>query len=156
MAIKEFIDYFLLAIVTWLALLSIVLIKTILDWRKLTKSGKNIDLGRILDHLNETQSQSSKNVTTLYQDLKVTEQRNRINFQKFALVRFNPFEDTGGDQSFAVALLDGENNGIVISSLHSRSSTRVYAKEVKSGKSSLHQFSKEEKEAVEKAISLKH
>src|SRR3990167_8570023 len=142
MAIKEFTDYFLLAIVIWLALLSIVLIKTILDWRKLTKNGKNIDLGRILEHLDRAQSQNNKNVEALYQDLKVAGQGNRINFQKFALVRFNPFEDAGGDQSFAVAILDGENNGIVISSLHSRNSTRVYAKEVKGGKSSLHQFSK--------------
>ena len=156
MAIKEFSDYFLLAIVIWLALLSIILIKTILDWRKLTKSGTNIDFGRILESLDGAQNQNNKNVSALYQDLKVTEQRNRINFQKYALIRFNPFEDTGGDQSFAVALLDGENNGIVISSLHSRNSTRVYAKEVKGGKSSLHQFSKEEKEVVEKAISQKH
>lgn len=156
MAIKEFTIYFLLAIVIWLALLSLILIKTVLDWRKLTKSGKNIDLGRILERLDRAQSQNNKNVGALYQDLKVAGQRNRINFQKFALVRFNPFEDTGGDQSFAVALLDGENNGIVISSLHSRSSTRVYAKEVKSGKSSQHQFSKEEKEVVEKAISQKY
>src|SRR3990167_6566306 len=98
MAIKEFSDYFLLAIVIWLALLSIILIKTILDWRKLTKSGKNIDFGRILESLDGAQNQNNKNVSALYQDLKVTEQRNRINFQKYALIRFNPFEDTGGDQ----------------------------------------------------------
>jgi hypothetical protein len=56
-------------------------------------------------------------------------------FQRVGLVRFNPFEDTGGNQSFALALLDGEGNGWVLSSLHARSGTRVYAKAVREGRS---------------------
>ena len=55
-------------------------------------------------------------------------------FQRIGLVRFNPFEDTGGNQSFALALLDAEEDGIVISSLHSRGSTRIYAKAVAAGR----------------------
>jgi hypothetical protein len=55
-------------------------------------------------------------------------------FQRIGLVRFNPFEDTGGNQSFALALLDAEDDGIVISSLHSRGSTRIYAKAVAAGR----------------------
>jgi hypothetical protein len=49
-------------------------------------------------------------------------------------VRFNPFEDTGGNQSFALALLDAEGNGWVLSSLHARSGTRVYAKAIREGR----------------------
>jgi HAMP domain-containing protein len=56
-------------------------------------------------------------------------------FQRVGLVRFNPFEDTGGNQSFALALLDAEGNGWVLSSLHARSGTRVYAKAVREGRS---------------------
>ena len=56
-------------------------------------------------------------------------------FQRVGLVRFNPFEDTGGNQSFALALLDAEGNGWVLSSLHARSGTRVYAKAVHEGRS---------------------
>ena len=55
-------------------------------------------------------------------------------FQRIGLVRFNPFEDTGGNQSFALALLDAEEDGIVISSLHARGATRIYAKAVAAGR----------------------
>jgi hypothetical protein len=55
-------------------------------------------------------------------------------FQRVGLVRFNPFEDTGGNQSFALALLDAEGNGWVLSSLHARSGTRVYAKAIREGR----------------------
>ena len=55
-------------------------------------------------------------------------------FQRIGLVRFNPFEDTGGNQSFALALLDAEEDGIIISSLHSRGSTRIYAKAIAAGR----------------------
>jgi hypothetical protein len=56
-------------------------------------------------------------------------------FQRVGLVRFNPFEDTGGNQSFALALLDAEGNGWVLSSLHARQGTRVYAKAIRGGRS---------------------
>jgi len=50
--------------------------------------------------------------------------------QGVGLVRFRAFQDTGGDQSFALALADGEGNGIVISTLYGRGQTRVFAKPV--------------------------
>lgn len=78
----------------------------------------------------------------------------KLYFQKSAFVRYNPFEETGGDQSFIVAILDGNNSGFVISSLHSRNGTRIYAKQISMGKES-HQLSKEEKEVVEKAARQK-
>ena len=56
-------------------------------------------------------------------------------FQRVGLVRYNPFEETGGNQSFALALLDGEGNGWVLSSLHARAGTRVYAKAIRGGRS---------------------
>ncbi|OHA46883.1 MAG: hypothetical protein A3A80_02895 [Candidatus Terrybacteria bacterium RIFCSPLOWO2_01_FULL_44_24] len=71
--------------------------------------------------------------------------------QKVGAVRFNPFDDTGGDQSFAAALLDSADNGIVISSLHSREGTRVYAKSVIKGESR-HHLTEEEREAIRRAI----
>lgn len=50
--------------------------------------------------------------------------------QGVGLVRFRAFQDTGGDQSFALALADGEGNGVVISALYGRGATRIYAKPV--------------------------
>ncbi len=71
--------------------------------------------------------------------------------QHVGLVRFNPFQETGGDQSFALALLDGRGDGIVISSLHSRAVTRFYAKPIKAGVPQL-SLSTEETQAVQKAM----
>lgn len=70
--------------------------------------------------------------------------------QKIEVVRYNPYNDTGGDQSFSVVLLDGTLDGLLITSLHSRSGTRIYTKIVKSGKSDL-ELSKEEQQVLEKA-----
>lgn len=72
--------------------------------------------------------------------------------QRVALLRYNPYDDTGGNQSFTVALLDNTGNGIVVTSLHARSGTRVFAKDVVGGKVGKHQFSKEEEEVIKKAM----
>ena len=63
----------------------------------------------------------------------VLEGAQRRSFQRVGLVRYNPFEETGGNQSFALALLDAGGDGWVLSSLHARSGTRVYAKAIKAG-----------------------
>ena len=73
---------------------------------------------------------------------------------KVGLVRFNPFGDTGGDHSFSIALLDHKENGVVISAVHARSGTRVYAKDIIEGKAK-HNLSKEEAKALEDASSQK-
>lgn len=70
---------------------------------------------------------------------------------KQALIRFNPFGDTGGNQSFVYALLDNNNNGVVISSVHARTGTRVYAKEIRDGLSK-YNLSDEETIALQKAL----
>lgn len=75
--------------------------------------------------------------------------------QRVELLRYNPYEDTGGDQSFSVALLDRMGNGVIVTSLHTRSGTRVFAKPVKSGKAEKYQFSSEEEQVVKKAMVLK-
>ena len=71
--------------------------------------------------------------------------------QKVGIVRFNPFKEIGGDQSFSIAVLDADNNGFVITSHYGRESNRVYAKPVGNGNSS-YPLSKEEQEAINKAI----
>ena len=75
----------------------------------------------------------------------------RRSFQRVGLVRYNPFEDTGGNQSFAIALLDAVGDGFVISSLHARAGTRVYAKAVAGGRPET-QVSAEEQEALRLAL----
>lgn len=64
----------------------------------------------------------------------VLEANGRKAFQRIGLVRFNPFEDTGSNQSFALALLDADDDGVVVSSLHARGGTRIYAKAIAAGR----------------------
>lgn len=71
--------------------------------------------------------------------------------QRVGVVRFNPFPDTGGDQSFAIALLDRIGNGLIILSLHSRADTRVFAKQITNGRSR-YPLSDEEQDAIKAAL----
>lgn len=71
--------------------------------------------------------------------------------QKVGFIRFNPFSDTGGDNSFILALLDRQNSGILISSLYMREAVRVYAKAVEQGRSK-HALSEEEQKLLNDTI----
>ena len=71
--------------------------------------------------------------------------------QKIGIVRYSAFQDTGSDLSFAVALLDNENNGIMLNGIYSREMSNIYAKPIEKGKST-YTLSKEEEEALKKAI----
>lgn len=103
----------------------------------LTKHGNNIkEIKDRLDELNLSLNSSIK--------------LGKKSIHKIGIVRFNPFHDTGGDQSFAIALLDASENGIVISSIHAREGTRVYAKPIEKGESK-HNLSLEENKAIKKA-----
>lgn len=75
------------------------------------------------------------------------EARSRGSLQHLGIVRFNPFPDTGSDQSFAVALLNDRHSGVVITSLHGRGGTRIFAKSIEAGRAS-HTLSDEETQAL--------
>ena len=83
--------------------------------------------------------------------LSTLEEISKISVQKMGFLRFNPFRDTGGDQSFVLAMLDRENNGVILSSLYTREGARVYAKSV-SGGATKYQLSAEEKKVLEETI----
>ena len=71
--------------------------------------------------------------------------------QKIGIVRYSAFKDTGSDLSFAVALLDEKNNGIVFNGIYSREMSNIYAKPVEKGNSK-YTLSDEEVEAIDKAV----
>ena len=75
--------------------------------------------------------------------------------QGVGFVRFNTFEDTGGNQSFALALLDPAGDGVVLNSLHARNQTRLYAKGVRAGTAE-GALSDEEAEAIRLAAARAH
>ena len=116
-----------------------------LGWfRKKKKEPQN--LKEVLRKLRDLESEVKKIST----DLESLKEGNKDNIQKVGIVRYNPFSEIGGDQSFSVALLDGKDNGVVITSLYTREGNRVYGKPVIEGKSK-YLLTEEEKEAILKA-----
>ena len=86
-------------------------------------------------------------------DLASLKQVQEKSISKVGLLRFNPFGEIGGDQSFSVALLDNENSGVVITSHYGKDMQRVYAKTITKGKSE-HALSKEEEKVILQAKKL--
>lgn len=91
-------------------------------------------------------------LTTLHQELI---DKAALASQKISIVRFNPFGDTGGDQSFVLAVLDDHNSGYVLTSIHGRGGTRVYVKPIDFGKSK-YNLSTEEQQALMQATKRTH
>ena len=104
-------------------------------------------LGSHLDRVRQV----VKDVETVSARAAIIERDLQGTFGRLGLVRFNPFEDTGGNQSFALALLDSRGDGFVVSSLHARAGTRVYAKAITNGASEA-ALSDEETEALRQAV----
>ncbi len=113
--------------------------------------GADGNLEAVLDAHLRSVADVSRTVDELEARAAVLERDLRRTVQRIGLVRFNPFEDTGGNQSFALALLDGNADGVVLSSLHARAGTRVYAKSLASGRSEA-SLSAEESQALEAAL----
>ncbi len=89
-------------------------------------------------------------IEKLFQEIEEIKEKNKFSVQKLGIVRFNPFSEVGGDQSFSIALLDENNDGLVITSLYNRGGNRLYGKPIKAG-SSQYSLSQEEKKAIELA-----
>lgn len=97
---------------------------------------------------------SRHQLTTLQHNYQHLSKIAATSLQKTAIVRFNPFKHTGGDQSFALALLDNHDSGFILTSIHSREGTRVYIKPISYGASD-HTLSKEEQSALDAAKTTK-
>jgi len=93
-------------------------------------------------------------VEKILEEMEKTKKEQRFSVQKVGIIRFNPFSEVGGDQSFSVALLNEKDDGIVITSLYTRQENRVYGKPIKNGQSE-YTLSEEEKQAIEKAKNSK-
>lgn len=124
----------LLVLSVWLVALSVVLFKIYRLFGNLSK-GIESDL-------------TKKGFGQVYKRLDLLETDSQKHIQKIGLVRFNPFKEMGGDQSFALTILDGQNSGIIITGLHTRDRTRVYMKKILQGKPD-HDLSLEEKKSLD-------
>ncbi|NCP46906.1 hypothetical protein COT86_02510 [Candidatus Collierbacteria bacterium CG10_big_fil_rev_8_21_14_0_10_43_36] len=138
--------------VFWLIVLTFLLVRTMLHYNRLTADVSKKDLISSLNHLISTLDQNSDDIKSLQERLTVEVSENKKHLQRVGFRRYNPFTDTGGDQSFSVVFLDDNGDGIMISSLHSRENTRLYAKKVEGGKVISQALSKEEQEVINEVV----
>ncbi len=141
----------LLLYFVWFSVLSLLLFRFYFFYTKLIKNGKKDSIVTLLDEITRKEEANKKALIELKREYDKLEKDGFSHIQKIGLVRFNPFKDTGGDQSFILALVDAENTGVVISSLHTRTGTRWYAKGIVRGKGVEHELSDEEEKALKGA-----
>lgn len=145
--------YLLLSIVLGgLALaLSIFALGSLYSLQKLRKTffeGKNgAQLEEFIVNQNKKINELAAQTTYIEEALSNMRESQKLALQKMGVVRYNPFQDNGGNLSFSIALMDEHNNGVVITSMHGRESSRVYAKPIKSGVSEF-SLTEEEKNAI--------
>lgn len=135
----------------WLLILTFLLFRTLINYNQLTEGVTKQTLSEVLKKLLDQSKKSRSEYKKIIEQIDQIKTESVNYIQKIGVVRFNPFDDIGGDQSFVIALLDSRDNGVVVTSLYARSSTRWYVKQVKAGKGVKLELSKEEKEAVKKS-----
>ncbi|MCM8901667.1 DUF4446 family protein [Caldicoprobacter algeriensis] len=125
--------------------------KIIRKYKRLMRGMDNKNLEALLMH----HLDCVKNNTVKIQDLEHRYQNLSKELescvQRIGIIRYNPFEQMGSDLSFSVALLDKNNNGVVLTGLFTRSSSSIYAKPIQNG-TSTYPLSQEEMEAINRAI----
>lgn len=141
----------LLVVLLFVIIQSVRLGRALRDYRMLMGDGRAGSLGDALEgHIGRVDAVAAR-LREMDDVHAALEHRALTSLQHIGLVRFNPFEDTGSDQSFAIALLDDRRDGVVISSLHGRANTRLFAKPVADG-GSTHNLSDEEAQAIRIAV----
>ncbi|MBU2632421.1 DUF4446 family protein [Patescibacteria group bacterium] len=135
----------------WFLIITYFLWRNNSHYSKLTKGVNNKNLKFIMENIVKEMTITKKDISGLKNYCQRIENDGKFHIQKVGLVRYNPFKDTGGDQSFILSLVDGNNTGVVISGLYSRSGTRWYAKKVVDGKGADYDLSDEEKRALKDA-----
>lgn len=135
----------------WLLILTFLALKQKNFLKSLFPKDQRRDIRNKFQEVLEVISGFEKTIQILENRLTGFKRDSLGNIQKLAVLRYNPYNDTGGDQSFSLVLLDGKMNGVLITSLHSRAGTRIYLKNIVLGKSEL-ELSKEEDRALRRAI----
>ena len=144
-------DIFGLVLLVWLVVLSYLLYKERTFLKQLFPKDSSQDIRAKFEEVLQSLEDTNKREEVLHRNLREFARDGLHHIQKVEVLRYNPYGDTGGDQSFSVVLLDGTGKGVVISSLHTRAGTRVYTKGIENGRSEL-KLSKEEEAVLNKAL----
>jgi len=135
-------------LVVWLCLLSYWFWRIQNQYRKLTKGTAKKTLDEVFEKLFKNLDSNKNTIDLIKKEMNLMKIDSLVHLQKIGFIRYNPFPETGGNQSFCLALMDANNNGVVLSSLHNRESTRIYAKPIKEGVAKDYNLSAEEKQAI--------
>lgn len=141
----------LLFVIIWLIIISCFVLKIYLSIRSVSRQTKDKNVIALINNLLKDKDAENKLIESLTHRISSLEEESLSHIYKIGLVRFNPFGDTGGEQSFILALLDHKKNGLVLSGLYSRSGMRWYIKKVINGKGLMHELSVEEQKAIDQA-----
>ena len=140
--------------VIWLSVMTVLVFRMLGHYNKLTDGVSKQGLREILEAILKREEGLRQETQELGRVVDALSKNGVYHIQKIGLVRFNPFLDTGGSQSFTLAILDGSDNGLVMTSLYARSGNRWYIKEVRMGKGKELELSKEEQAAIRRAQTL--
>ena len=140
-----------IALAVWLAVVQRSARSVRRRLKRILNDNGTAGLDEILDRHAKSLEQLGHRVDAVNALERELEASSRLALQKVGVVRYNPFQDSGGDQSFAIALLDQAGTGILISSLHGRAETRIFAKQVTNGHST-YSLSDEEQQAIRVAL----
>lgn len=143
-----------LIIALWLGLLSIIVLRFVRHYNRLTDGVTKGGLKDILETILVSHRDSQRQISDINKTLRQVILDGKKHITKISVVRFNPFADTGGSQSFTMAILDSEDNGLIMTSLFARAGHRWYVKEVRGGKGKDFELSKEEELAIKRARSI--
>jgi len=139
----------------------VVIINLYMNLRYLKKRYKKMMTGvesgnlerMLIGHIDEVKRVAEKN-TELEAECSRMDELLQRSLTRVAIVRYRAFEDMGGDLSYAVALLDSHNNGVILSSVFGREGSQAYAKPIENGTSS-YTLIDEEQEALKQAMAQK-
>lgn len=143
-------EFFLVILAVWLLGLSAYVLWVFRHFKRLTDAVDKGDLIKILEKVLDKEAENKKSIESLEKEIKKIKEEGVLHIQKMGLLRFNPFKELGGDHSFCLTLLDANDTGVIITSLHTRERTRVYIKNIKKGKTR-YKLSDEEAKALKKA-----
>ena len=132
---QTLVPLFLAGLAIWLLGVSIAVYRVFALFNKLSRGVDVPDIKKVLEKVLSDESKNSSDIKILEKRISLVEEDSKSHVQKVGLIRFNPFKELGGDHSFCLAILDGQDSGIVITGLHTRERTRVYMKEIKTTKS---------------------
>lgn len=156
--VVEFAGYIAIGLTVLLVITFILLIITLCKLKSLRRRVDTLTRGKDAESMEDTILKFFEKIEALedaeqkmHRDIKEIKDNLKIAYQKTGLVKYDAFREMSGALSYSLALLDKENNGVLVSSMYSREGCYSYAKEIVNGESKIN-LSEEEEEALKQAV----